>query len=194
MKICLLADTNSQNFHGANLREKTENLLNTLNFEIKTIVLDGREIFPCLGCFKCWLTTPGLCIITKDEVNNIAKQVINSDALVFLSQISYGGYSYDTKAFLDRFIPNISPFFEIVQGETHHKKRYKKYPMMISIGYGSPNQQENLTFKKLAQRNALNFRSPHFAVMTVEDSSDFETVVRAFLLNAGIIKETNQYE
>jgi len=181
MKICFLCDRNSQDFCGINLQKTVLELLTASEHEITTIVLVGDEISPCLGCFKCWITTPGLCVLTADEINSMARQVINSDVLLLLSQINYGGYSYDIKAFLDRFIPNILPFFEIVEAETHHKKRYKKYPTMLSIGYGASSQQENSTFHKLVQRNALNFRAPHFGVLSLNADTEAQTAISTFL-------------
>ena len=125
------------------------------------------------------MKTPGLCIITDDCANEVACHEIQSDVVVFLSKISYGGYSYDIKSFLDRSIPNISPFFEIVNGEMHHKMRYDHFPVMITIGYGDYTSKEHETFIKLAKRNALNMRPQKHAVFIVKDEDKIEEAMES---------------
>ena len=89
------------------------------------LYLDDMKINPCLGCFNCWVKTPGKCIINDDnELKN--RLFIECDYIVLVSRILYGMYSPTFKVALDRIIPNISPFFQLVNGEMHHKKRDRK--------------------------------------------------------------------
>jgi multimeric flavodoxin WrbA len=43
--------------------------------DIKTFNLRDMKISCCLGCFKCWVKTPGVCII-DDDGRTLAKEVI----------------------------------------------------------------------------------------------------------------------
>ncbi|MCL2832151.1 MAG: NAD(P)H-dependent oxidoreductase [Treponema sp.] len=140
--------------------------------EAKIVRPRGEEINPCLGCFDCWVKTPGICIQTRDCANNIAAMQMNSDAVIYISKITWGSYSYDIKSFLDRCIPNIMPFFYVVNGEMRHKMRYKKFPYIISIGYGAKTEREKTTFENLAKRNALNLMPPKYFVFSIDSSSN----------------------
>ena len=165
LKALILADRASQHFTTEDLAQLTKDLLGRRDLETELVVLNGDKLAPCLGCFNCWVTTPGLCYLTDDQLNDLCYKEINADMLVLLSKIEYGGFSYDLKAYLDRSIPNISPFFESVNNEVHHKKRYEHFPTIASIGFAAANQEEQATFIKLAERNALNKRcAQHFAV------------------------------
>jgi len=139
--------------------------------QVETMVLSGDELEPCVGCFGCWLRTPGQCVITKDEANSIASKLINSDAVVLVSEITYGGFSSDIKAFLDRNVQNILPIFEIYKGEMHHPGRYKRFPTWVAVGYGDVSEEEKQTFCLLADRNALNMRPSGLLAVTVKDSA-----------------------
>jgi len=141
--------------------------------------LNGDEIKPCIGCFKCWIKTPGLCVITNDCANTVASQEIQSDVVVFISKINYGAYSYDIKSFLDRSIPTISPFFEIFLGDMRHKMRYDHSPIIITIGYGNFTPEERETFIDLTERNALNMRPPKHSVFILQSADEIDETMKA---------------
>ena len=179
MKALILCDRESLSYDGLNLPSKTQKTLEKLGNNVQIIELNGDETKPCIGCFSCWIKTPGLCAITSDCVNTVAGEEIQSDVILFLSKISYGGYSYDIKSFLDRSIPNISPFFEVVHGEFHHKMRYDHFPVMITLGYGICTPKERQTFLTLAERNALNMQTPKHYVFILEKVEDIDRVLES---------------
>ncbi len=80
------------------------------NYVVDTMVLHEKKIADCIGCFGCWVKTPGICII-DDYAREVARAFINSDLVVYLTPVVFGGYSYQLKKVLDRMIPLISPFF-----------------------------------------------------------------------------------
>ena len=176
MKVLLLCDRESAEYDGLDLRTGVDNALREAGNETTTVMLNGEEIGPCLGCYRCWVKTPGLCAITTDSANAIAGLEVRADTVIFLSRICYGGYSHDIKSFLDRSIPNISPFFSVVKGETRHPMRYDRFPVMISIGYGDYTPQERQTFVAVAERNALNMRPPRHYVYTVRNAAEMDQV------------------
>lgn len=90
----------------------------------------------CLGCFGCWVKSPGECQI-PDLNSQINKSYMNSELVVFLSPVFFGGLSANIKNVLDRTIPNISPFFTTRNDVTSHRKRYKRYPKLVFIGYSN---------------------------------------------------------
>jgi Multimeric flavodoxin WrbA len=177
MNALILYDGNSLNFQGINLNKQIHDALEESGMNVNTILLNSDDIKPCQGCFKCWVKTPGLCIITNDVANEIAKEEIRTDILILLSEITYGGFSYDTKAFLDRSIPNILPLFEIYNDEMHHEMRYERFPYWIAIGYGDSTEDEKLIFRELAIRNSLNMRPPKHLALTVQNPSEINTSI-----------------
>lgn len=187
MKILLLHDKESLSYDDINLTFKIKTSIENSNNEIKCVTLDGDKIKSCIGCFNCWVKTPGICFMKDDGVNTISRHEIQADIIIILSKITYGAYSYDIKSFLDRSIPNILPFFEIVDNEMHHKMRYKRFPIIISIGYGTNTIQECQTFIELTERNALNFRPPKHFVFILENIGRFDEILES--LNNVLSKE-----
>jgi multimeric flavodoxin WrbA len=121
--------------------------------------LDGLNIKPCRGCFACWLKHPGTCAI-KDDEELILKAMAGSDAQVWITPVTFGGFSPALKKALDRSIPNILPFFVKVHGEVHHPQRYKNRRIFVAFGtLASPDAEAERIFHNLLQRNALNLGS-----------------------------------
>ncbi len=53
------------------------------------------------------------------------------------------------------------PFFTKIDGEVHHKARYKHLPSLIGIGIlPGPEEESEQIFAKLVERNAINIHSP----------------------------------
>jgi len=190
MKTLILCDQESTRYDGADLRSHVQAAAREMGSEADVVVLNGDKIAPCLGCFLCWVKTPGLCVMTSDGINRIAGQEARANVVVFLSKIVYGGYSYDVKSFLDRSIQNLSPYFEIVQDEMLHEMRYEQFPIMIILGYGVCTSQERQTFVDLAKRNALNMRSLKHFVFTLQNADEIESAMQ-WLREA--FKETRRF-
>jgi NADPH-dependent FMN reductase len=121
------------------------------------IALREKEIAPCMGCFGCWLKTPGVCVL-DDFGREIASLAVGSDVMIFLTSITFGGYSSELKKAIDRFAcPMLLPLFTKIKGEIHHKARYNPLPDLIAIGV-LPERDDGSerVFKGLVERNAVN--------------------------------------
>jgi multimeric flavodoxin WrbA len=93
-----------------------------------------------------------------DENRTLASEIINSDLMVYMTPVTFGGYSYQLKKMVDHQIQNVEPFFAKVAGETHHQKRYPRYPDFLAIGWmEQADPQAGTIFRHLAERNAINF-------------------------------------
>jgi multimeric flavodoxin WrbA len=83
-----------------------------------------------------------------------------SDVQVWITPVTFGGYSPALKKALDRSIPNILPFFTKVQGEVHHPQRYVKRRSFLVFGtLAAPDAEAERIFHDLVKRNALNLDS-----------------------------------
>jgi multimeric flavodoxin WrbA len=136
------------------------------------IVLRDKVIGSCRGCFGCWVKTPGACLI-NDDAQDIAKEVMKSRLVIFITPVTFGGYSSELKKAADRLVPILSPFFTKVAGEIHHKKRYGLYPRLAAVGVlAHPDEESERLFRALIKRNATNMHSPEHevAIITAEQS------------------------
>lgn len=141
-----------------------EGWLAVRDWNVTTLRLSELDIAPCLGCFGCWIKTPGECVI-DDAGRDVTRSIVGSDLVVHLTPILFGGYSYELKKALDRNIPIISPFFRKVRGEVHHKKRYDRHPKVAVLGWSKRlTDDEDDVFETLVHRNAINMHIPKIAV------------------------------
>ena len=148
--------------------------------QIETFPLHAMKLAHCLGCFGCWVKTPGMCV-EDDDGRQIAKAVIQSDATVFFTPVTFGGYSPELKKMLDRFVQLISPHFQMDHGEVHHPPRYPHRPRLVIVGIQRhPNSHEAHIFKTLAGRNAINFHPPSYAAEVVVATDPADTLRRRF--------------
>ena len=125
----------------------------------------------CIGCFNCWIKTPGQCII-KDKIQSLPKLMKDCNEVIIISRLVYGGYSPQIKMALDRNIGYILPYFHIVDGEMHHQMRYNN-PFSLQVHfYGDPIlEEEKLIAKQLVKGNTINFGSKSYLVDFHESSS-----------------------
>ncbi|MBE0448996.1 MAG: flavodoxin family protein [Actinobacteria bacterium] len=150
--------------------------LRAKGWEADSIALRGIDVDHCRGCFKCWAKTPGICII-NDAMRDIANRVVQSDVVLLVTPVTFGGYSSEPKKAMDRLIPLISPFFTTIGGEVHHKPRYEKYPALLGIGIlGKSDKESERTFKTLVGRNAINLHSPRWDAEVLISDQKQETV------------------
>lgn len=173
MKALIMDGSTGNNSPLSTINRKVALKLEGSGFNVETIHLNQEKIATCLGCFGCWLKTPGECII-NDKGQEIARKVIQSDLLVLVTPITFGGYSYQLKKMVDRLIPNILPFFTKVNGEIHHQPRYEKYPDIFAIGYlPKPDATSERIFSKLIERNAINFHCTHYSLKIITGEVDY---------------------
>jgi len=88
--------------------------------------LRDLEIKQCIGC---WVKTPGECVV-PDSTKDIRRSAVNSDLLIFASPLVLGFTTAILKKAIDKMIPIIHPYLSIREGEIHHRKRYRKYPLL----------------------------------------------------------------
>jgi multimeric flavodoxin WrbA len=148
--------------------------------EVQTFTLRNIELAHCIGCFGCWVETPGTCV-EADAGRDIARAVIRCDTIVLFTPVTCGGYSSELKRMVDRFIQLTLPYFSTYGGETHHRPRYTRFPRLVVVGVQRhSNHEEARIFQVLAGRNAINFHAPSYAVEVVLGTDDSDTLRRRF--------------
>lgn len=151
-------------------------ILDSLGWQSQSLVLREEKIAYCLGCFECWTKTPGRCRI-EDDGQRVAAAIIQSDLVVYLTPITFGGYSSTLKKAIDRTICLISPFFTRIGSEVHHRARYPQYPMLLGIGLlPQPDPAQAAVFAQLVARNAINYHAPAQAAVVFDATQDLNTM------------------
>ena len=159
MKAIILDGSGVNDSTGERVRAALMAQLQTQGWEVEHIVLCEKKIGNCAGDFFCWIRTPGVCNVDDDN-RAIAEALVNSDLMVYLTPITFGGYASTLKRMVDHQMQNVSPFFAKVAGETHHAKRYEKNPNFLVVGWmEAPDVHSETVFRHLVQRNALNWHS-----------------------------------
>lgn len=115
------------------------------------------DIHHCIGCFGCWVKTPGKCII-HDGFEDTGILMSQCTDMIFVSQCYYGSVSPFIKIVQDRAISYIHPDFVIREGEMHHKRRYQNVISLSAYFYGDNiTDIEKETARNLMKANAVNY-------------------------------------
>ena len=172
-------DTDADRFQDVLADELSER-----HWEVNTVLLREVKLTHCVGCFDCWIKTPGICRF-KDAGPWIAESFIQSDLAVFVTPVTFGGYSSELKKALDRAICLISPHFMKIKGEVHHKPRYSHYPRLLAFGLREqPRGDSDAIFQSLVGRNALNLHTPVHQAALVQsrlDDKGFKQLIQSSL-------------
>ena len=145
----------------------------------------------CSGCFNCWTKTPGVCA-NHDDGRDVAARWARSDLAVFLTPVTFGGYSSELKKALDHVLPTLLPFMRKRAGDTRHPQRYERSRSLLVVGTvpaGQADCAEARTFRRLVERNTLNMQPPHWAAGVLErGANDWEVrvAVNALLAEVGV--------
>ena len=111
----------------------------------------------CIGCFGCWVKTPGKCVI-HDGYEGTGIDMSKCSEMILVSKCCYGGPSPLVKMVLDRAISYVHPDFVISKGEMHHKRRYTNVITLSAYYYGEDiTAAEKETASRLLEANADNF-------------------------------------
>jgi hypothetical protein len=100
--------------------------------EIDLLYVHDLDIKPCLGCFACWVKTPGVCV-QKDDMEAILEKRRKADVLVLATPVFVDGMTSTLKAVLDRSIPLVQPFFEIRDDHCRHPPLQEREPIKVVL-------------------------------------------------------------
>ncbi len=140
------------------------------------IVSDHGTIHHCIGCFGCWIKTPGACVI-RDAYGDMGEHLSKCNEVIVISKCFYGGFSPFVKSVMDRSISYIHPYFEIRNNEMHHRGRYDNHFDLKVWFYGENiTEQEKQTAKRLIQANAINLNCSAQKVIFVQDLADIKKI------------------
>lgn len=149
-----------------------------VSFGKETKIIDRQgEIKKCMGCFGCWVKTPGQCVI-EDDYQRMGELLAQTEELILISKCSFGGFSSFVKNVMDRSISYILPFFEMRNGEMHHKSRYSNKLKIKAVFYGEDiTEDEKETARELVKANAINLNGIVQEVVFAENEEALKGLV-----------------
>lgn len=161
MKVTILnGNPNAENVEFDNYLKNLSDSLESSKHTVTILKLRETDIRYCIGCWGCWIKTPGECIVA-DGSHEICRQYINSDLVLFASPAIMGFTSALLKKAHDKLIPLLLPYTEFVQNESHHVARYEKYPLMgLLLGKSKDTDEEDIKIiSDIYKRDAINLKT-----------------------------------
>ncbi|WP_059368980.1 flavodoxin family protein [Treponema endosymbiont of Eucomonympha sp.] len=143
-----------------------------LNQENAVIGSRGK-IRHCIGCYGCWIKTPGVCVI-KDGYENIGQLFSKCDEMIVISKCVYGSYSPFIRNVWDRSIPYLLPYFVTANHETHHKQRYKNQFSKNVYFYGTSTEAEREMAERLVKANSISYNEKNTRVYFFNSFEEIE--------------------
>lgn len=148
MKIVILnGNPKADNKNFDEYLNKLSSILKGQGNETLILKLRNMNINNCIGCYDCWLKTPGVCIF-KDDGPKILTEYINADFVLFTSPIIMGFMSSLLKKVQERTHPLSLPFLHIKEDRIQHVPRYEKYPNLGVILEKSNNDDASVEVLK----------------------------------------------
>jgi multimeric flavodoxin WrbA len=131
----------------------------------------------CIGCFGCWVKTPGQCV-ARDASIEMDRAIIQADFSLLAAPLKMGFPGALLKMALDKHLPLIHPYMEVDHNEAHHLKRYARYPRVgLLVEKEMDTDETDLRLLTgIFARTALNFKSRLEFLATMDQP--VETVAR----------------
>jgi multimeric flavodoxin WrbA len=127
---------------------------------VEYLTVRDMDVKPCIGCWDCWVKTPGVCSL-KDDVHKILTHINHNDLVVFAAPYAMGFMHSLAKTLQERMVPLLLPYSELIMGETRHTLRYGTTPELAFIykGEADTDEEDVQINRDIFERFALNFRS-----------------------------------
>ncbi|MCX8130883.1 MAG: NAD(P)H-dependent oxidoreductase [Clostridia bacterium] len=170
MSIVILDAMESENYISEALVETIRDRgIEPLHFK-----LENMEILQCRSCGACSFKSPGKCIV-KDDMHDILREIAKCSVLIMLTPIRFGGYSSNLKKAADKLMHLCLPTYTVKYGHLLHPARYGT-KFMLGIGvYAGNSKDEESSYKRLVENNALNVQYKHKAIV-LKQSEDIAEV------------------
>jgi len=98
----------------------------------ETLYLRNYKINHCLGCYGCWLQTPGKCVQKDDMTETLFDRYLQADLVVLATPIYHATMNARMKLFVERTLPMMDPLKEMPEaGGAPH--RFEKMPKVVTM-------------------------------------------------------------
>jgi len=103
--------------------------------ETELIAVRELDLEPCIGCYSCWVQTPGRCI-HDDGMDRGLEAWAAADLVVIGTPVYHGSMTGLMKTFLDRLLPRYEPWLvpsNHVAGASGHPARGPEPGQMVLV-------------------------------------------------------------
>ena len=143
-----------------NYLAQLKSVLETEGHSVAQVDLRDLRLRYCVGCFGCWVKTPGECV-SRDASLAMGRAIMQSDFTLWAAPLKMGFPTELLKRANDKHLPLIHPYMEVDQGEAHHIKRYARYPRVGLLLEKEPGTDEGdlKIVTDIYCRTSLNFKT-----------------------------------
>ena len=139
--------------------------------DCEIIYLRNYRILSCLGCFGCWLKSPGRCVQADDMTNELFAKFVQADIAVLASPLYYFSMNACLKAFVDRTLPMFEPQFVDMDGQTtSHPLRFGRMPKILTLSVCASSDPDSFWALSLTWKMIFG---PYLAAEIYRHSSEF---------------------
>jgi multimeric flavodoxin WrbA len=125
--------------------------------QVEVVNLREKTVRNCVGCLTCFTKTPGLCVHKDDMANDLFPRWLESDIVIYATPLYNYAMTATLKAFIERTLPALEPFFEIYEDRMYHPLRGKCPAAVILSVSGMPDKDH---FGPLSAHVKYLFASP----------------------------------
>jgi multimeric flavodoxin WrbA len=114
----------------------------------ETLYLRNYKINHCLGCYGCWLQTPGKCVQKDDMSETLFDRYLQADLVVLASPIYHATMNARMKLFVERTMPMVDPLKSSPESAGGVAHRFEKMPKVVALsvaGYWEQSMFEALS-------------------------------------------------
>jgi multimeric flavodoxin WrbA len=105
---------------------------------VDLVNLREKKVRNCIGCFTCFTKTPGACVHQDDMTKEIFPKWLDADLAVYATPLYHYTVNATMKAFIERTLPVLEPFFEEKDGRMHHPRRHPASKAVVMSVAGFP--------------------------------------------------------
>ena len=159
--------------------------------DVEVVNLREKTIKNCIGCYTCWTKTPGKCIHKDDMTNELYPKWLDSELAVYATPLYNYGLNATLKAFIERTLPSLEPFFETQDDRMFHPLR-QKIPAIVMLSVaGMPDESH---FSALSAHANYLFAPPGRKLVTEIYRPASELMTNPFLreISNDILDATTQ--
>lgn len=137
MKVLLVRGNPRKHGHTQRLTDLLLQGLNDTPAKVVDVDLTTLNPSPCLGCYHCWLVTPGQCV-HGDGMDEVLVHLLDADVLVCVTPLYYFAMSSYLKIFFERTFPLAQPGLVpsgggLTRNRLRHPERWRGKKMITLI-------------------------------------------------------------
>lgn len=134
----------------------TDKEISTDLFKNSVIVnLNNIHYCTCTGGLECFRMN-GDCYF-NDDMKLISHWMNDCQLIIYVTKVKYGCFDIPFKKMLERLIPDLEPFYSIVDGESCHLGLSQLQKRLLVIGYGDIDEEEKKIFTDIVEDSRIGF-------------------------------------